>query len=190
MCLYTHFQRRLELMAPGEQFTLTRRDLEFLLERYGSCSNATEEASRVAEAARKNTAAVAKHYDRSESTVRGWIRDGWFGPAEMLKPNGRDYEVPRAAIERVDRLLDEGNRFMDGEWSSPRAAAGTAEDVSSTSSHSKAPPTNPTRTSDDKSGITPVGTTSPPKQDKPRRRPRHTAGKYGDWRAAAAVLGP
>lgn len=180
MCLTDDFKRRFELMAPDERITLSRKDLEFLLERSGPCGCTVEATPRPREPARKNTAWLAEHYGRSESTVRGWISQGWFGTPDKLKPNGRDYEIPSVAVQRVDCMLDEGKRFVGGRWQSFANGATDGAVAPGLASPAQTHGTGLSANAETQSSV-PAGA---PKTRKVRTRSRNTAGKYGGWRDA------
>lgn len=91
MSVAEHLRELAERLPPGGSLTLTREGLLELATVEGG------HADQAADGAEFTVVDLAIRFHRSASTVRAWCEHGRFEGA--FKLNGRDWRIPRAAVD-------------------------------------------------------------------------------------------
>lgn len=167
MCIIEYFKDRAAGMGPGERQTIDRAWIEWLLDTH-ACDHTAPGAERIAAPASvKGYSALelAELFDRSDSTIRTWLGRGVFGDPAMLKPNGRDWHVPKVNVQVLQEKLSAGYWITADGLAEP--STGPAPSSGATAPRAHAP-----------AGKTVDRAGPPPRR---RRRPRK-GGKHNEWR--------
>lgn len=125
MCITDFLRTKAEGMGPSEQLTIDRGWIEWLLENHTCGCVGGSGSTAVPPPASLHGYAVdelARLFNRSASAIKSWCSSGVFGDPAKLKPNGRDWHVPKEKIDKLRGELARGCQITTEGLREPQSA--------------------------------------------------------------------